>query len=103
MNRDAMIAHLILHGYTPYANPHGWMAIWNGSVGRLCKFFEDTEDGPAWDVRPIISDLALHDAHEVPWHRIDDGALARFVAAEVPPKVKHKLRVPDNLDVLDLS
>lgn len=103
MNRDQIIADLILHGYVPYANAPGWVSIWSEErqQGRMCKFFEDTQDGPAWDVRPIVSNLALH---EVPWHRIDNDQLAKLVAPTIPPKVCHNLTLPPNLDLnMDLA
>lgn len=90
MNRDATINHLILHGYVPSANSFGWLAIWNGETGRIAKHFEDGLDGPGWDVRgPIVSDMALAGHSEVPWHRIDDEALAVLTAPAIPPKYRH--------------
>lgn len=98
MTRDQIIADLALHGYVPYVDPWDWVAIWNGETGRMCKFFEDTEDGPRWDVRgPLISILAMAQKVEVPWHRISDEQLAMLTSPEMPPKVRHRVpRSPDD-------
>jgi hypothetical protein len=104
MNREQIIADLILHGYVPYADIYGWVKIWSVELdtGRMCKFFENGVDGPGWDVRALISRFALTHAAEVPWHRIDDDQLAQLTAAELPPKFRHDFNrlaaLPERLD-----
>jgi len=91
MTRDQIIADLQLHGYVPYANPFGWVAIWSNDQdrGRMAKFFTTGDDAPGWDVRELISTLALNDYHEVPWHRIQPEELKQLTAKELPPKFRH--------------
>lgn len=92
MNREQRIAHLMLHGYLPYADTHGWVAIWSEErgEGRMCKYFDEGVDGPGWDVRPIISSLALTGKNEVPWHRIDNDQLGVLAAPTLPPRFRHR-------------
>lgn len=92
MTRDQIIADLVLHGYALYADIHGWVAIWNGETGRMCKYFYDGLDGPGWDVRgPLQSFLSLSNKVEVPWDRINDEQLRVLTAPEIPPKYRHNL------------
>lgn len=93
MTRDQIIADLVLHGYRPSLNTHGWTAIWNGETGRICKYFNDGLDGPGWDVRgPIRSEMALIGHVEVAWDMIGDEALTQLTAPTIPPKYRHDTR-----------
>jgi hypothetical protein len=89
MNREATINHLILQGYVPLANIHGWTLIWNGETGRMCKFFDDGLDGPGWDVRAFHSAMATFGHDEVPWQRVNDEVLAQLTVDPLPPKYRH--------------
>lgn len=91
MTRDQMIAHLVLHGYTPYADAYDWVAVWSPErgEGRMCKYFEVGRHGPGWDVRKFFTDMALRHYHETPWHQITDEHLIQFVAEPLPAKFVH--------------
>lgn len=98
MNREQIIADLVLHGYVLQSNHWNWKMVFSHEqeYGRMVRFFPDTEDGPAWDVRVIYSRMAaaLDQWHNIPWSSITDIELHWFTTTELPPKVRHKLVPP---------
>lgn len=91
--REQRIAHLVLHGYLPFIDTHGWMTVWNGESGRMCKYFHKGNAGPGWDVRAIISRFAILHHNEVPsWEVVTSEQLAQLTAPTLPPRFKHDFR-----------
>jgi hypothetical protein len=101
MNRSTKLADLILHGYVAYADPFGWVAIFSAerSEGRMCKYFA----GRGWDVRAMQM-LGTISWQEIAWEKVTDDHLAQLLLEKLPPKMKHPLTLPPNLDMnMDLS